>query len=116
MFRNILLLAQRVHRISLVYHKLQTELISFYFFKEDEDEDKLSMNQSLKMTSSVLTTFPSKLYYVLEYMSDSANPSIAWGPNGDSFRVLLKKEFTQEIIPRYFKRKSTLIALLNFSN
>jgi hypothetical protein len=57
------------------------------------------------------TTFPYRLYQVLELMDNKApsEASIRWGPDGKSFRVQLKQEFCQKIIPKFFESKSLLI-------
>jgi hypothetical protein len=57
------------------------------------------------------TTFPYRLYQVLELMDKKApsESAIRWGPDGKSFRVQLKQEFCQEIIPKFFESKRLLI-------
>ena len=54
--------------------------------------------------------FPLKLYNLLELLTpkdDTEVPAIGWLRHGKSFCIFNPKKFEEEIIPEYFKRKSS---------
>lgn len=51
-------------------------------------------------------SFPQKLFALLEYESDGM---IQWAPNGLCFRLTDQDRFANEVVPKYFKRKTIII-------
>lgn len=53
---------------------------------------------------AVPQSFPAKIYQILENESPEI---ISWNENGVSFRIVDHGRFEREIVPKYFRRKST---------
>lgn len=49
-------------------------------------------------------TFPQKLYALMEYEEGDV---VHWAPHGFAFVVTDQDKFLEEIVPRYFKRKTS---------
>lgn len=61
------------------------------------------------------TTFPYRLYFLLGRMEQPHLKSypIKWNPDGKSFKVHLRKEFSKELMPKIFMSKYLPKAELN---
>lgn len=47
-------------------------------------------------------TFPQRLYKLLE---NESNDCVTWAPQGIAFYIIDQTRFSEQIIPKYFKRK-----------
>ena len=64
--------------------------------------EDLNMNDSLSGTPS--STFPQKLFAMSIHEFDEGEV-IHWLPHGLAFKVVDSDKFSEEVIPKYFKRK-----------
>lgn len=64
--------------------------------KKDKDTDKIKKKQN--------SSFLIKLYQILE-TSELVN-IIAWEENGNSFKVKNITDFTEKVLPKYFKHNN----------
>ena len=61
-------------------------------------------NLKLADADDIFVTFPQKLYTMSLFEFNQGN-IIQWNPEGKSFRIVDIEIFTEEILPKYFKRK-----------
>lgn len=62
------------------------------------------------ITTAPITSFPYKLYTLLEREStgidnSGKSSSISWLDHGLSFKIMNAEKLSQELLPLYFKRK-----------
>ena len=56
------------------------------------------------LSGSSSATFPQKLFSMLQLNID-AGEIIHWLPHGLAFKVIDNEKFSEEVLPKYFKRK-----------
>ena len=69
--------------------------------------DKLNSEEMEDIFVSSIATFPQKLY-AMSMFEFSQGDAIKWSPDGKSFKVVDSDKFSDEIIPKYFKRENIL--------
>lgn len=98
-------------------HKLshqEQQMYPRFINGHDVDKKKIFPNlswytkPSTTFSSDVSANFPQKLYNLL---MSGTNGIVEWTPSGTAFRVSDHRRFTDEVIPKYFKRKVLLIAI-----
>jgi hypothetical protein len=52
---------------------------------------------------AVSTSFPAKIYQILE---SESHQIVQWSEDGVSFRIVDSGRFEREIVPKYFRRKT----------
>jgi hypothetical protein len=62
------------------------------------------------MTEVQSSNFPQKLFSLME---NEPGDVVAWSERGLSFRVVNPDKFAEEVVPKYFRRKFTVIFFLS---
>jgi hypothetical protein len=66
------------------------------------DDDWISVGENVANSNA---TFPQKLF-IMSLRDFDKGDVLLWLPHGLAFKIVDSDRFSEEIIPRYFKRKS----------
>ena len=72
--------------------------------REDSEEEKSVKEETKKSDKAEMPNFLLKLYQILE--TNEYNSIIEWGENGRYFVVKNLNEFTDRVLPKYFKHNN----------
>jgi HSF-type DNA-binding len=64
-------------------------------------------------TGSPSATFPQKLFSMLQLNIDQGEV-IHWLPHGLAFKVVDNEKFSEGVLPKYFKRESSLALFVDY--
>ena len=67
----------------------------------DQDQDLVRLVNSIMVTKGI-STFPSKLYNMLQAVTNEGSQVVMWLPRNDGFFILDEQAFINTIVPVYF--------------
>ena len=74
-------------------------------FDPDENDDEYEDENGVRRRGGVTISFPTKLHSVLEQVdADGWGHVISWQPHGRCFVIRKPKEFTEHVMPHYFRQ------------
>ena len=66
------------------------------------------------LPGALSSTFPQKLFAMSQQEFDEGEV-INWLPHGLAFKVVDSDKFSEEVIPKYFKRKHSITSQISYS-